>query len=150
MTEKIKNIKRYGLTSTFDELYANSKNGDNFYKLMDIITSESNILLAYHQIKSNNGAHTEGVDGLTIEDVKVTNVSEFVAKIQKRLSWFKPDKTRRVLIPKQDGSTRPLGIGTLEDRVIQQCILQVLEPICEAKFYKHSYGFRLIETLCTH
>ncbi|MBE7106146.1 group II intron reverse transcriptase/maturase [Bacillus cereus] len=142
MTEKIKNIKRYGLTSTFDELYANSKNGDNFYKLMDIITSESNILLAYHQIKSNNGAHTEGVDGVTIEDVKVTNVSEFVAKIQKRLSWFKPDKTRRVLIPKQDGSTRPLGIGTLEDRVIQQCILQVLEPVCEAKFYKHSYGFR--------
>lgn len=45
-------------------------------------------------------------------------------------------------IPRPDGRLRPLGIPCIEDRIMQQCIKQVLEPICEAKFHKHSYGFR--------
>ena len=46
------------------------------------------------------------------------------------------------MIPKESGETRPLGIPTIKDRIMQQCIKQVIEPICEAKFYQHSYGFR--------
>ena len=62
--------------------------------------------------------------------------------VRKRLQNFHPHAIRRVEIPKPDGRLRPLGIPTIEDRIIQQCIKQVLEPICEARFYKHSYGFR--------
>lgn len=67
---------------------------------------------------------------------------ELIAYVRKRLQNFHPHTVRRVEIPKPDGRMRPLGIPTMEDRIVQQCIKQVLEPICEAKFYKHSYGFR--------
>lgn len=78
----------------------------------------------------------------TIEQIAEQGNDELVAYVQHRLANYKPHPVRRVMIPKDNGKERPLGIPTIQDRLIQQCILQVMEPICEAKFHKHSYGFR--------
>ena len=109
---------------------------------MEIITSEKNILLAYRNIKKNRGSNTKGVDGKNIGHLANLEPDTLIELVQNKLKNYFPNKVRRVEIPKPDGKLRPLGIPTIMDRLIQQCILQVLEPICEAKFYKHSYGFR--------
>lgn len=132
----------YNMTEQFDELYEKSKAGVTFSKLYDKITSRENILLAYRMIKSNKGSKTAGVDGRTIDDFKKFDEEQLVSFIRKRLSNYQPMKVRRVYIPKPNGDKRPLGIPSMSDRIIQQAFKQVLEPICEAKFYKHSYGFR--------
>ena len=109
---------------------------------MSKIISEANILLAYRNIKKNTGSNTKGTDGKTIASLAKLEPKDLIALVRRKLENYQPQKVRRVEIPKPDGKKRPLGIPTISDRLIQQCILQVMEPICEAKFYKHSYGFR--------
>jgi len=132
----------YNLTSTFDELYERSKTGENFTRLYDLITSRENILLAYRNIKRNSGAKTPGIDGKTISYLKNLKDEQIVGLVRNKLISYKPDKVRRKMIPKPNEEFRPLGIPTIEDRLIQQCFKQILEPITEARFYNHSYGFR--------
>ena len=109
---------------------------------MEIISSRENIGLAYRNIKVNKGSKTAGVDGKTIDNIKNWDIEKLISSIQKSFEWYIPNKVRRVEIPKGNGKMRPLGIPTIKDRLIQQCVLQVLEPICEAKFHKRSNGFR--------
>lgn len=131
------------MQETFDWLYKCSVDDKTMgIDLYNIIQSEQNILLAYRMIKSNTGSKTKGTDGLTIDDYKIQSLDDFICMIRNELSNYKPSTIRRVEIPKANGKTRPLGIPTMKDRLIQQMIKQVIEPICEAKFYKHSYGFR--------
>lgn len=142
--QKLRNNEYYDTQEIFDDLYHKSKNKNNykFTKLMDLITDKRNIELAYRNIKKNQGSKTSGTNNHTIEDVaKMTN-GDIVGYVKRRLQNYHPHEVRRVEIPKPNGKTRPLGIPTIEDRIIQQCIKQILEPICEAKFYNHSYGFR--------
>lgn len=131
------------MQKAFDELYQQSKNGNNFYKLLEIIGSEQNICLAYRNLKTNSGSKTAGTDGKTIEDIKGLSDREVIETVRKQLADYHPQSVRRVFIPKPGSDKkRPLGIPCIWDRLIQQCILQVLEPICEPKFHNHSYGFR--------
>lgn len=142
--QKLRNNEYYDTQEIFDDLYHKSKNKNNykFYKLMDLITDERNIELAYRNIKKNTGSKTTGTNGHTIEDLaRITN-GDYVGYIKRRLQNYHPHEVRRVEIPKANGKLRPLGIPTIEDRIIQQSILQILEPICEGKFHNHSYGFR--------
>lgn len=140
--QKLRNNEYYDFQKVQDDLYAKSQNGYVFKNLMSKIVSEANILLAYRNIKKNAGRNTKGTDGKTIASLAKLEPKNLVALVRRKLENYQPQKVRRVEIPKPDGKKRPLGIPTINDRLIQQCILQVMEPICEAKFYKHSYGFR--------
>ena len=139
---RLRNAEYYDLQNTLDKLYAESKNNCCFRHLMQYVASEDNIKLAYRNIKKNKDSKTAGADGKTIEDLNKWSISNLISHIQKRLKWYQPNKIRRVEIPKDNGKTRPLGIPTIMDRLIQQCFLQILEPICEAKFFERSNGFR--------
>ena len=130
------------MQNCFDILYAQSVSGHHFYDLTELMCSEDNIRLAYRNIKRNTGSKTAGTDKLTIDDIIHLSITEVIEKVQTMFMCYEPQTVRRVFIPKGKGKTRPLGIPTIWDRIFQQCILQILEPICEAKFHKHSYGFR--------
>lgn len=130
------------MQEVYDQLYENARDNANFTHLIKLVMSAENIKLAYRNIKNNNGSTTKGTDGKTIKDYESMKEEEMILYFQAKMRNYNPNSVRRVEIPKPNGKKRPLGIPCMEDRIIQQCLKQVLEPICEAKFYKHSYGFR--------
>ena len=138
----LRNIEYYDFQKVLDKLYADSENSKEIKNLMGLITNPQNILLAYRNIKKNTGSKTAGVDKKTITHLEKWEPEKLIGYVQKRLDYYVPQAVRRVEIPKNNGKTRPLGIPTIMDRLIQQCVLQVLEPICEARFFKRSNGFR--------
>jgi len=144
--DDLRHAEYYGMQPTFDELYQRSRNGEVFENLMDLILSRDNILLAYRNIKANGGSYTAGTDNRNITDIGSKSPNEVVEKVRfivtRSEHGYRPKSVRRKDIPKPNGKTRPLGIPCIWDRLIQQCMKQILEPICEAKFSNNSYGFR--------
>ncbi|HBF14442.1 MAG TPA: group II intron reverse transcriptase/maturase [Clostridiales bacterium] len=144
--DDLRHAEYYQMQKSFDELYSKSKNNEIFTDLMELILARENILLAYRNIKTNQGSKTAGTDGLTINDIGKLSPEDVVYKVNYILCGsphgYRPKPVRRKDIPKPNGSLRPLGIPCIWDRLIQQCIKQVMEPICEAKFSDNSYGFR--------
>lgn len=112
-----------------------------WYSLIDKIYRKENLKLAFKRVKRNNGA--PGIDGET--------VSDFALKLEKNIEFlhgglktnkYKPSPVRRVEIEKPDGGVRLLGIPTVKDRVVQQAIVNVIEPIFDEAFHPSSYGYR--------
>lgn len=125
-----------------DLLYEKSGQGVSFTGLLEAMASEVTIVTAIHNIKSNKGSKTAGVDGAKMDRYLQMPKDELTQLIQSKFMDYKPKPARRVYIPKSNGKQRPLGIPTALDRIIQECVRIILEPICEARFYPHSYGFR--------
>lgn len=82
---KLRHNEYYDTQKVYDHLYSNSLNGNNFYKLTELIGSEDNIRLAHRNIKTNKGSKTAGVDGLTIKDVRQLNDFQVINQVRKRL-----------------------------------------------------------------
>jgi RNA-directed DNA polymerase len=109
--------------------------------LLQAVLARENLQQAWKRVKANKGA--AGVDGLDIEQTRQHLVTAW-PQIRDHLlqGTYRPSPVRRVTIPKPDGGERELGIPTVTDRLIQQALLQVLQPILDPTFSEHSYGFR--------
>ena len=109
--------------------------------LLEKALTRENLQVAWKRVKANKGA--AGVDGLDIEQT-AQKVRTLWPLIRQELlaGTYRPSPVRRVMIPKPDGSQRELGIPTVLDRLIQQALLQVLQPLIDPTFSKHSHGFR--------
>lgn len=140
--QALRNNEYYVIQKAQDDLYQRLTKNLNFSNLMSLIESEDNTMLAYRNIKANKGSLTPAADNTTIRDVETHTKEEFLTKMDNLFRNYQPRVVRRKEIPKPNGKTRPLGIPSIWDRLVQQCILQILEPICEAKFIKDSYDFR--------
>lgn len=111
------------------------------------LTDPRNLRLAWRRIARNRGARSAGVDKQTVRSItRRKGIDRFLTEVRERLrnGSYRPSPVRRVMIPKRGkpGVFRPLGVPTVEDRVVQAAVLHLLEPIFEAEFYSVSYGFR--------
>ena len=109
--------------------------------LLDAALTRQNLQMAWRRVKANKGA--AGVDGLDIEQTARVLQTGWPDIRQALLAGrYRPSPVRKVMIPKPDGSQRELGIPTVTDRLIQQALLQVLQPRIDPTFSEHSHGFR--------
>jgi RNA-directed DNA polymerase len=109
--------------------------------LLEAALTRENLRRAFKRVRANRGS--AGVDGLDIDQTARLLVTEWpVIREQLLRGTYRPSPVRRVTIPKPDGGQRELGIATVTDRLIQQALLQVLQPLLDPSFSEHSYGFR--------
>lgn len=109
--------------------------------LIDKVIESGNLWQAYEKVRKNKGA--PGIDGITVEELEDHMKKYYPTLVQKlKDGTYKPQPVRRVPIPKPDGSKRYLGIPSVLDRVVQQAILQVIDPMIDPYFSNNSFGFR--------
>jgi group II intron reverse transcriptase/maturase len=108
--------------------------------LWNLLVSPEWLASAWEQIRNNRGSQTAGTDNVTAVDVDLDLINKLAKEL--KTGTYRPTPVRRVHIPKANGKTRPLGIPTVKDRIVQQGLKMLLEPIFEADFYECSHGFR--------
>lgn len=119
----------------------NGVKGGKWYSLIDKVFAPATLELAWTKVQANEGA--AGVDGQSVERF-AAKADEYLSELATALrdESYRPQAVRRVEIPKGDGRMRPLGIPTVKDRIVQQAVRLVIEPIFEVGFCDGSYGFR--------
>jgi len=111
------------------------------HQRMEQVVGRANALAALKRVKQNRGS--PGVDGMTVDDLTPYLATHWeVIREQLLAGTYQPQPVKRQEIPKPGGGTRTLGIPTVLDRFLQQCLLQVLQPQFDPTFSDHSYGFR--------
>ena len=127
-----------------NKLYLTAKkcSSRRFHALYDKVYRDDVLYEAWKRVKANKGSN--GVDGITIEDIEAKGVKRYLTGIQSELKsgTYRPLPVRRVMIPKPDGSQRPLGVPCVKDRIVQMATKIAIEPVFEADFNSCSYGFR--------
>jgi RNA-directed DNA polymerase len=119
----------------------NGVKGGKWFSLIDKVVRPATLDIAWQRVARNKGA--AGVDGQSIERFEAQS-ERYLCELQASLTegGYRPDPVKRVDIPKGDGKTRPLGIPTVKDRVVQTALKLVIEPIFEVQFRPGSFGFR--------
>ena len=119
----------------------NGVKGSRWFSLIDKVYRPSTLQAAWHQVQANKGA--AGIDRQSVERF-TANEQVYLSELAKDLEQgkYQPQAVKRVEIPKAGGKTRPLGIPTVKDRIVQTAVKRVIEPIFEKEFLATSYGFR--------
>jgi RNA-directed DNA polymerase len=119
----------------------NGVKGGKWFSLIDKVVRPATLEAAWECVARNKGA--AGVDGQSVERFGF-QADRYLAELQASLAdaSYRPDPVKRVEIPKADGKTRPLGIPTVKDRIVQTALKMVIEPIFEVQFRPGSFGFR--------
>lgn len=121
--------------------WAEQDKNKQFYGLFDLLCDKDWLRLAHDHVAQNAGSRTAGCDGITMkafdEDLE-TNLQRLKQRLQ--TETFEPTPVRRVYIPKANGKLRALGIASVADRIVQEALRMVLEPIFEADFSPYSFG----------
>jgi RNA-directed DNA polymerase len=121
--------------------HEDARSGNDDERLLELVVERSNVEAALRRVKKNKGS--PGIDGMTVEELPAYLATHWSRLREDILAGrYRPQPVRRHAIPKKDGGVRELGIPTVLDRLIQQCILHVLQPRFDATFSQHSYGFR--------
>jgi len=119
----------------------NGARGGKWHSLIDKVYAPQTLWAAWRRVAANHGA--AGIDRMSIERFEA-NADYYLAELAQELRnrSYQPEPVRRVYIPKGKGKTRPLGIATVKDRIVQAAVKLVLEPIFEKDFLPASFGFR--------
>ena len=127
--------------SVLNSLNEHSKDSSyKFERLYRILFNEEMFYVAYQKIASNDGSMTKGSDGQTIDNMSLSRIEKLIATLKDES--YQPQPARRVDIPKKNGKTRPLGIPSADDKLVQEVVRMILEAIYEGYFEHASHGFR--------